>query len=178
MNCVVTGVEIQGDGVKSVTLLRSDGSSFSQTASVLISTMPVRELVAALGPAVPDHVSQIAAALEYRDFMTVGLLYDQLSRSTAHRFADRASVPDNWIYIQEPGVKVGRVQVFNNWSPYMVADPSKIWIGLEFFCSEGDALWTERNRRDRSWTRGALPRRGGGAHAEGLPRLLRRLSAF
>jgi protoporphyrinogen oxidase len=143
MNSVVTGVELQSDGIKTVTVTNAAGSTFSQNASVMISTMPIRDLVAAMGPAVPAAVSQIAAALEYRDFMTVGLLYDRLSRATAHRFADRASVPDNWIYIQEPGVKVGRVQIFNNWSPYMVADPAKIWIGLEFFCSEGDSLWNE-----------------------------------
>ena len=143
MNSVVTGVELTSDGIKSVTFQNGDGTPLHQAASVLISTMPVRDLVAAMGSPVPAAVGEIAAALEYRDFMTVGLLYDRLSRSTAHRFRDRASVPDNWIYIQEPGVKVGRVQIFNNWSPYMVADPQKIWIGLEFFCSEGDALWTE-----------------------------------
>ncbi len=142
MQHAVNGVEIKDSKVASVHFSRADGSLGEIAASELISTMPVRELVVAMGAVVPQRVHDIATALEYRDFMTVGLLYDRLNRSSQeHRFSDRASVPDNWIYIQEPGVKVGRVQIFNNWSPYMVADPDKVWIGLEFFCGEGDELW-------------------------------------
>jgi protoporphyrinogen oxidase len=145
MNAKITGLTLGPDGLNAVDVTRIDGASEHVPASTVISTMPVRELVAGMGNAVPTRVRDISAALEYRDFMTVGLLYDKLARSTTHQFADRASVPDNWIYIQEPGVKVGRVQIFNNWSPYMVADPGKVWIGLEFFCSEGDKLWTEQD---------------------------------
>ena len=115
-------------------------------ASQVISTMPIRDLIAAIDGEVPARVREIAAALEYRDFMTVGLLYRKLARSDRHAIAGRASVPDNWIYVQEPGVKVGRIQIFNNWSPYLVArGPGRedcVWVGLEFFCSEGDALWS------------------------------------
>jgi protoporphyrinogen oxidase len=75
----------------------------------------------------------IGAKLQYRDFITVGLLYDKKDLP--------GNLDDNWIYIQEPGVKVGRVQVFNNWSPYLVANPETVWLGLEFFCREGDELW-------------------------------------
>ncbi len=138
----VNGIELKDSHVNAVRYSLADGSHGEISASHVISTMPVRELVAAMGTSVPARVSEISGALEYRDFMTVGLLYDRLSRlSQGPRFADRASVPDNWIYVQEPGVKVGRVQIFNNWSPYLVSDPTKVWIGLEFFCAEGDELW-------------------------------------
>ena len=100
----------------------------------LLSTMPIKDLVQASADAWPSHVTQIAADLSYRDFITVGLLYP--------RNAIPRQLDDNWIYIQEPGVSVGRVQVFNNWSPYMVADADTLWLGLEFFCKEGDPLWT------------------------------------
>jgi protoporphyrinogen oxidase len=96
--------------------------------------MPIKDLVKASAPAWPEEVSRIAGELSYRDFITVGLLYP--------RNAIPRQLDDNWIYIQEPGVNVGRVQVFNNWSPYMVADPGTLWLGLEFFCKEGDPLWT------------------------------------
>ncbi len=129
-----------------------------QAANQVISTMPIRELIAAIDGHVPARVREIAAALEYRDFMTVGLLYRKLARHDQHAIPGRASVPDNWIYVQEPGVKVGRIQIFNNWSPYLVArvadraidasidgaiDASdRVWVGLEFFCAEGDELWS------------------------------------
>jgi protoporphyrinogen oxidase len=111
-------------------------------ADRVVSTMPIRELVDALRGDVPPRVREIAAALEYRDFMTVGLLYRKLARTENKVPPGRASVPDNWIYVQEPDVKVGRLQIFNNWSPYLVADPEHVWVGLEFFCAEGDALWS------------------------------------
>src|SRR5258705_3088547 len=95
--------------------------------------MPIQALVAGLAPPAPPAAREIAAGLEYRDFITVGLLYRRLAREP---------LPDNWIYVQEPGVKVGRLQVFNNWSPYLVRDPQTVWIGMEYFCREGDELWS------------------------------------
>ena len=108
-----------------------------------ISTIPVSELMLQLQP--PDsELLRIATGLPYRDFMTAGLL---LRRMTARQHGARPTAgngmpPDNWIYIQEPDVRVGRLQVFNNWSPAMVADPATIWLGLEYFCREGDELWS------------------------------------
>jgi len=95
------------------------------------------------GTAIPDEARQIAAGLPYRDFMTVGLLVDRLAiqNETSLRTLGKL-VPDCWIYIQEPGVRLGRLQIFNNWSPYLVADPEHtVWLGLEYFCAEGDAYW-------------------------------------
>jgi protoporphyrinogen oxidase len=109
----------------------------------LLSTLPVSELAAMLNPADPE-VQRIAARLPYRDFMTVGLLVRRMLGAGAGRKlrAGNGMPPDNWIYIQEPDVNIGRLQVFNNWSPAMVADPQMIWLGLEYFCSEGDELWS------------------------------------
>ena len=103
-----------------------------------ISTMPIKDLVSLLGAEDPQVLST-AAQLPYRDFMTAGLLVKRMRGG--HGSAANGMPPDNWIYIQEPDVKLGRLQVFNNWSPALVADPDTIWLGLEYFCDEGDALW-------------------------------------
>jgi protoporphyrinogen oxidase len=102
------------------------------------STMPVKELIGGLEPAAPAKIQEISDGLVYRDFITVGLLCRKLKIS-AGKSGD--AIRDNWIYIQEPDVLVGRLQIFNNWSPYLVADPDKTWVGLEYFCYETDSLW-------------------------------------
>jgi protoporphyrinogen oxidase len=113
------------------------------------STMPIKNLVNALkikdsnknsNIPVPTRIQQISDGLLYRDFITVGLLLDELKIKATHSEGSKL-ISDNWIYIQEPDVKVGRLQIFNNWSPYMLKDQSKVWLGLEYFCNEGDSLW-------------------------------------
>ena len=142
MRTKAVGMKLVGRRIAEVETQNLDsGERTWHGAESVISTMPIRDLVAALEGDVPARVRELAAALEYRDFMTVGLSYRRLSRESDRKIAGRASVPDNWIYIQEPGVKVGRVQIFNNWSPYMVGQADRVWVGLEYFCTEGDALW-------------------------------------
>lgn len=86
--------------------------------------------------------SKRVAFLVYRDFITVGLLLKKLLlKNDTDRKTINNIVPDNWIYIQENDVKIGRLQIFNNWSPYLVAERENVWIGLEYFCNEGDQLW-------------------------------------
>ena len=108
----------------------------------LISTMPVKDLVAGLNM-VPERVSEIANGLPYRDFVTVGLLLDNLNLKNKTKIKTLNNlVPDCWIYVQDTGVKLGRIQIFNNWSPYMVKDvENTVWIGLEYFCAENDDFW-------------------------------------
>ncbi len=133
-----------GDTVTEVDFLdEATGKTETVRGDYVISTMPIRDLVGALGNAVPANIAAIGTGLIYRDFMTVGLLLKKLKiqNRTAFRTVGNI-VPDNWIYIQEPDVKIGRLQVFNNWSPYMVSDPDTVWVGLEYFCNEGDAFWT------------------------------------
>jgi protoporphyrinogen oxidase len=102
--------------------------------------MPVKELIGGMQPAPPAEVREVAQGLIYRDFITVGLLVSRLklNEKSSH---GATLIRDNWIYVQEPDVLVGRLQIFNNWSPYMVADPDTVWLGLEYFCNEGDQLW-------------------------------------
>jgi protoporphyrinogen oxidase len=109
-----------------------------------ISTIPVRELTAMLEPDDLDVV-RVAQRLPYRDFMTAGLLVKKMSTNGIS--AKNGMPPDNWIYIQEPDVKIGRLQIFNNWSPALVENPDTIWLGLEYFCKEGDELWSMDNSR-------------------------------
>lgn len=116
------------------------GSVRRYTGDYFISTLPVSELASMLKPE-DAEVARIAAALPYRDFITAGLLVRRMLPAGSGGAA-QPMPPDNWIYIQEPDVKLGRLQVFNNWSPYLVADPNTVWLGLEYFCREGDELWS------------------------------------
>lgn len=108
----------------------------------VLSTMPVQDLIKGMGGQVPESVKTVSEGLMYRDFIALGLLYSKMSATQAEGYANRR-VPDNWIYIQESDVKVGRIQVFNNWSPYLVKNPDTVWLGLEYFCKEGDKMWTK-----------------------------------
>ena len=108
-----------------------DGAEETISGTDFISSMPVTELLKRLDPKPPERVLEAALGLKYRDFLTVCLILDQ-----PHLFSD------NWIYIHEPGVQVARIQNFKNWSPEMVPDASKTSLGLEYFCNDGDALWT------------------------------------
>jgi protoporphyrinogen oxidase len=132
-----TQLFVEGDRITAVEAVNDAGQKRRFAADYIFSTMPVRELIDALDAPVPVEVKEVSDGLQYRDFITVGLLVNQLKV----READGGPLKDNWIYIQEPDVLVGRLQIFNNWSPYMVADPAKTWIGLEYFCYQTDALW-------------------------------------
>lgn len=117
------------------------GEKQSFAADLVFSTMPVKDLINGLEPPAPERIRSLAGGLFYRDFIAIGVLLTKMSpRSWQSR--EKPFVPDNWIYIQEGDVRVGRIQVFNNWSPYMVADPGHVWLGMEYFCNEGDAIWT------------------------------------
>ena len=133
----VTKLLADGARIVGAEVTNSSGEVRQLHADYFISTMPVRQLLHALDCEVPPSILQIADGLIYRDFLSVGLLLKDLKLRTA----DGRLVKDNWIYIQEPDVDVGRLQIFNNWSPYMVADPKTVWVGLEYFCFENDALW-------------------------------------
>ncbi len=130
-------VHCVGDRAASVDAVHTSGTRRSFDGDFFFSTMPVKELVRALDAPVPPAVREVSEGLEYRDFITVGLLADRLR---VHE-PDGTLLRDTWIYVQEPDVKLGRLQIFNNWSPHLVADPDKVWLGLEYFCYETDALW-------------------------------------
>ena len=128
-------------------LLTEDGRTFE--ADAVFSSMPIKDLFLALGQDnVPEKPYEIATKLPYRDFITVGLLLDKLKIKNQTKIKTLNDiVPDNWIYVQEREVKMGRIQIFNNWSPYMLEDPEhKVWMGLEYFCDEGDEMWNASDK--------------------------------
>jgi len=117
------------------------GETFSMNGDYFFSSMPVKELFENLHEIpVPADVMNIATSLEYRDFLIAGILADELAVKENNA---GGLVNDNWIYIQDGNVKAGRIQVFNNWSPFMVKEPGKVWIGVEYFCNEKDAFWQQ-----------------------------------
>jgi protoporphyrinogen oxidase len=144
LNSEVVALHRDGAIMTGVTVRKPDtGVTSCRYGEYVFSSMPVRDLIAAIEGEVPEVVRKTAHGLMYRDFMTVGLLLKRLKiRNTTSGKTVNDIVPDNWIYIQERDVKLGRLQIFNNWSPYMVRDPETVWIGLEYFCSEGDEYWT------------------------------------
>jgi protoporphyrinogen oxidase len=113
-----------------VTAVEAGGDVYELPAGV-ISSLPLREVVRMATPGAPAEIRDAALGLRYRDFLTVALVVDG-----ADLF------PDNWIYIHDPGVRVGRIQNYRSWSPWMVPDPAKACVGLEYFCFAGDDLWT------------------------------------
>ena len=133
-----------------------DGKIEVFEGDIFISSMPLKDLVEDMKEeAVPEDIKNIATGLPYRDFMTVGLLLKKLDLKNKTKIKTLGNiVPDCWIYVQEPDVKLGRIQIFNNWSPYMVSNPEEnVWIGLEYFCNEGDEYW---NMSDEEFTKFAI----------------------
>lgn len=131
------GFVVEGNRLVEVVARDDEGKEIRIAADYVFSSMPVKSLVAGLRTDVPAHCREIADALPYRDFITIGLLVNRM------KLEDQQGEPvrDNWIYIQEPDVKIGRLQIFNNWSPYLLADRSKTWLGLEYFCYDTDEMW-------------------------------------
>jgi len=152
----VTKLHTAGDWIVAVDAVSQSGETSTIPADYVFSTMPIRELIRGLDCDVPANVREVSDGLVYRDFVTVGLLADRLSVTEP----DGGLLKDTWIYIQEPDVLVGRLQIFNNWSPYMVADPDKVWIGLEYFCYETDPLWTMSNAEIAAFAIGEVEKIG------------------
>lgn len=143
LNAEVDDIRVSFGKILAVQARHPSGEITSFSGDYYVSSMPVKDLVASMGPAIPAEVQRIARGLPYRDFITVGLLVDKLKISNQTGLKTVGNIiPDCWIYIQERDVKIGRLQVFNNWSPYLVKDlENTVWIGLEYFCNEGDPMW-------------------------------------
>lgn len=141
-NAAVDRIETADGAIRSVAY-QKDGGRVVVAGDEFVSTMPIKDLVAAMGDAAPASVRAVSDHLPYRDFVTVGLLLPKLNLKNETDLTTLGDiVPDCWIYVQETEVKLGRIQIFNNWSPYMVKDPlHTVWIGLEYFCQEDDAFW-------------------------------------
>jgi protoporphyrinogen oxidase len=158
-NWSVDQIHREDQRIVAVTARHTSGEVRRFEADYFLSTMPVKELVAAMDGGVPANVKEVASNLIYRDFITVGLLVDKLLVSDEDSMGSKL-LKDNWIYIQEPDVLVGRLQIFNNWSPFMVADPTKIWLGLEYFCYETDELWKKSDEEMKALAVAELEKMG------------------
>jgi len=129
-NSSVVSLENLNSKIVSVSVMQN-GMQKEIACDYVFSSMPIKDLLLGFTNKVPDEVLQVSSNLQYRDFITVGVLLKKLP----------GQLLDNWIYIQERAVKLGRIQIFNNWSPYLVKDQNTIWLGLEYFCFEGDGFW-------------------------------------
>lgn len=153
LNSKVTGLKIKDNQIKAIEINQNDEVQ-ELKGDYFISTMPIRDLVLSIDTDVPDDVFDISQGLVYRDFITVGILLNKINlKNETKNPTINDILPDTWIYIQEANVKLGRVQIFNNWSPYLVADHDKVWLGLEYFCYEGDELW---NKSDEEMSKFAI----------------------
>jgi len=139
----VVGLKHDGSRITGVTVKdENTGAVRDVQGDYFFSTMPVGELITGLGPSVPGDVKEIADGLAYRDFIVVGLLLKKWGAGTDPDGRGALGLtPDCWLYIHAPSVKMGRIQVLNNWSPYLVNDEGTVWVGVEYFCNEGDQLW-------------------------------------
>ena len=148
-NSKITGLKVENNVINSVEVCNQENNEiFRVEGDYFISTMPVRDLIESINHDNPNMVSKdiynISQGLVYRDFITVGILLNNINlKNETDTPTINDILPDTWIYIQEADVKLGRVQIFNNWSPYLVAGHDKVWIGLEYFCNEGDELWNK-----------------------------------
>ncbi len=143
-NSEITAINIKENNVYSVHYLNFDTNITKEIiGDYFLSSMPIKDLIKTMNPQAPDSIIKISDGLKYRDFITVGLLLNKLKIKNETKIPTLNNlIPDNWIYIQEKKVKVGRLQIFNNWSPYMVADNNNVWIGLEYYCNKDDELWS------------------------------------
>jgi len=137
MGLAVDRLHVEDGKLISIEAIDDRGERLTFAGDYFFSTMPVRDLIRAFSPPAPAVVVQVSEGLMYRDFITVGLLATRLAVTEK----DGTPLKDNWIYIQEPDVMVGRLQVFNNWSPWLVSSADKVWIGLEYFCNDTDPIW-------------------------------------
>ncbi len=140
----VNGLKRVNHGIQEVAYETEKDGIKRLTCDYVLSSMPIPELMDSLGDIVPDPIKRVADGLMFRDFITVGLLVKELNiKNTTSVPTVKDRIPDCWIYVQDPEVMVGRLQIFNNWSPYMVRDfEQSMWVGLEYFCQENDELWS------------------------------------
>lgn len=142
MGAKVTSLHKDGNRITGLSYLK-DGTEHELSGDYIISSMPVKDLVGGMND-VPEDIASIARGLPYRDYMTVGVLVPRLNLKNRTKLRTVSDiVPDDWVYVHDRSVDMGRFQVYNNWSPYLVKDlEHTVWLGLEYFCNEGDAMWS------------------------------------
>lgn len=143
-NAKVINITKDADNQITNLVYEKDGEKITIEGDYIISSMPVKDLILGMND-VPDEYRKIAKGLPYRDYMTVGVLIPKLNLKNETKTKTIGNiVPDNWVYVHDKNVKMGRFQIYNNWSPYMVKDlGNTVWMGLEYFCNEGDEMWSQ-----------------------------------
>lgn len=157
----VVGIEANEGRISKIVFRHSHSDKISVISDpdYVFSSMPIKDLIGCFNSEVPEKVRKTASGLAYRDFLTVGLLLRKLIIKNETKIKTLNDIiPDNWIYIQEEDVRVGRLQIFNNWSPYMVDDSNTVWIGMEYFCTEGDEIWSKSDENIKSFAIDELSR--------------------
>ncbi len=139
----------------------SNGEEHTVDGDILISSMPLKDLIVGMND-VPEKELIIARGLPYRDYMTLGVLVRKLNLENKTNIKTIGNiVPDCWVYVQERKVKMGRFQIYNNWSPYMVKDlENTVWLGLEYFVQEGDEYWNMSDEDFSSFGAGEMVKLG------------------
>lgn len=160
LNRKVTKIKKNRSKIQNVFYIE-DGHQKSLNCDILVSSMPIKDLLENMN-SVPKNVLEVGSHLPYREFITIGVLVPYLNlKNTMNIPTIHHNIPDNWIYIQDTSVHMGRVQFFNNWSPYMVKDPiHTMWIGLEYFCSEGDPFWNKSDEQLKKLAKKELKQMG------------------
>ena len=154
-NAKVVKIKKNNNYLTSIVYLK-DEKYITCKCDILVSSMPIKDLISEMND-VPKRIVKLANDLPYRDFLTVGLLVPTFKVEGSNTI--HGSVNDNWIYVQDKNVKLGRIQIFNNWSPYMVKDPvNTIWMGLEYFCNENDDFWNMEDKNIVSMAKDELSR--------------------
>lgn len=141
LNSTVTKIEKRGKKIIAIEYTHNYKKTRVE-GDIFISSMPIKDLIEDMND-VPKNIRRVSSGLPYRDFVTVGLLLKKLTLKNETKIkVYNDNIPDCWLYIQDEGIEMGRIQIFNNWSPYLVQESkSTVWIGLEYFCNEGDAFW-------------------------------------
>lgn len=144
MSHEVISLSVVDNNLNAIEVRDPNGNLLKIECDYCVSSMPIKHLIPRLKSAgVSDDLKSIAEGLPYRDFVTFGILVNRLAIKNETEFATVNDViPDTWVYVQEPDVQLCRLQIFNNWSPYLVNDPNTVWLGLEYMCSENDPIWT------------------------------------
>lgn len=159
-NSRVVKVNNVGNKIEGISYMR-ENKKCDLLCDVLVSSMPVKDLIREMNK-VPKKIKEISDNLPYRDFVTVGVLIPKLDlTNTSKAKTIHGGISDNWIYVQDTSVKVGRIQIFNNWSPYMVNDPvNTVWLGMEYFCHENDEFWKKKDSELKELARKELKKIG------------------
>jgi len=159
LNSKVIGLEKKKNKIESITY-KENGKVVKITCDYLISTMPIKDLINDMNN-VDKDIKDISSNLPYRDFLTVGLVLDKIILKNDTKYeTENNIIPDTWIYVQSKKQKLGRIQVFNNWSPYLVKDKNTISLGLEYFCKENDDFWKKKDSSLRDFAVNELKEMG------------------